>query len=166
MEDGLGILRQAGFALLVGALIGLEREYHHRLKGRTGFAGLRTFMFFTLLGTLSARLSQDVHVLVFPVALLGLSLLLATRHGRVNSREEIDLGMTTEVAALLSFLLGAVVAVGRTDVAVALGVAVAVLLSAKPVLSHWVERLTPEDIYTTLKFAVVTFVVLPFLPHQ
>jgi len=166
MEDGLEILRQAGFALLIGALIGLEREYHHRLKGRTGFAGLRTFMFFTLMGALSARLSEDVHFIVFPVALLGLSLLLAARHYRLASGEDLDAGMTTEVAALLSFLLGAVVAVGRTDVAVALGVAVAVLLSAKPILSNWVERLTPQDIYTTLKFAVVTFVVLPFLPNQ
>jgi len=166
MGDELEALRQAGFALLIGALIGLEREYHHRLKGRKGFAGLRTFMFFTLLGTLSARLSQDVHSLVLPAALLGLFLLLAVHHSRSASGEERDMGMTTEVAALLSFLLGAIVAVGRADVAVALGVAIAVLLSAKPALRSWVERLTPEDIYTTLKFAVVTFVVLPFLPDR
>jgi uncharacterized membrane protein (DUF4010 family) len=52
------------------------------------------------------------------------------------------------------------------EAAVALGVVIAALLSSKPVLRGWVDRLAPEDIYTTLKFAVVAFVVFPILPDR
>jgi len=50
LDDHLQIARSLAIAVLTGALIGLEREYHHRLKDETGFAGLRTFTFFAVLG--------------------------------------------------------------------------------------------------------------------
>jgi uncharacterized membrane protein (DUF4010 family) len=157
------MLRSLAVAVLIGALIGLEREYHYRLKGETGFAGLRTFIFFAVLGNLAAWISMAAHSAVLPVSFLGLILLLAANYFR-GSTGERDRGMTTEIASLLTFLLGTLVAVGEIVVAVALGVVVAALLSAKPALHRWVENLSPEDVYTTLKFAVVTFVVLPILP--
>jgi uncharacterized membrane protein (DUF4010 family) len=160
------ILRSMGLALLIGALIGLEREYHHRLKGEKGFAGLRTFMFYALLGNIATWLSVEANAVILPGAFLGLILLLAVNYFRPGASDERDRGMTTEVAALLTFLLGCMVAVGEQAVAVALGVVVAALLSAKPTLVRWVQGLTTEDIYTTLKFAVITFVVLPILPDR
>ena len=154
-----------GVAILIGALIGLEREYHHRLNNEKGFAGLRTFMFYSVLGNLATWISKDSHPFVLPVAFLGLILLLAATYFR-GATADRDRGMTTEVAALLTFLLGCLVATGEIVVAVALGVVIATLLSAKPTFLRWVEKLTPEDIYTTLKFAVVSFVVLPLLPDR
>jgi uncharacterized membrane protein (DUF4010 family) len=161
----LALLRSLAVATLIGALIGLEREYHHRLKGEKGFAGLRTFMFFCALGNLSAWLSRTAFPYVLPVAMLGLVLLLAANYHR-TSQSARDRGMTTEIAALLTFLLGSLVAAGETEVAVASAVVLASLLSAKPAFLRWVEGMKPEDIYTTLKFAVVTFVVLPLLPDR
>lgn len=164
MNDELEILRSLGISLLIGALIGLEREYHHRLKEASGFAGLRTFMFFALLGSLATWITIKVQPLTLPVAFLGLILLSLTAYFRGS--EEQDMGMTTEVAGLLTFLLGCLVAVGEVAVAVALAVVVASLLSAKPIFMRWVKQLTPADIYTTLKFLVVSFVVLPILPNR
>jgi uncharacterized membrane protein (DUF4010 family) len=165
VDEQLVILRSLGIAILIGALIGLEREYHYRLKGEHGFAGLRTFMFFSVLGNLATWISFRTHPIVLPIGFIGLIFLLSVTHFRGAAKER-DRGMTTEVAALLTFLLGCLVAVGEIVVAVALGVVIAALLSAKPTFLRWVEKLTPEDIYTTLKFAVITFVVLPILPDR
>jgi uncharacterized membrane protein (DUF4010 family) len=164
VDEQLIILRSLAVALMIGALIGLEREYHYRLKGEKGYAGLRTFMFFAVMGNLATWVSKLVHPMVLPVAFVGLILLLTANYFRLGG--ERDRGMTTEVASLLTFLLGALVASGEIVVSVALGVIVAALLSAKPAFLRWVEKLTPEDIYTTLKFAVVTFVVLPIVPDR
>ncbi len=165
MSDQLEILRSLAVATLIGALIGLEREYRSRLKGEKAFAGLRTFMFYALIGNLATWLSRLIDPVILPVTFVGLILLVSATYFR-GSGGDADRGMTTEVVALITFLLGSTVAAGQTEVAVALGVIVAVLLSAKPTLLRWVEKLTPEDIYTTLKFAVVTFVVLPILPNR
>jgi uncharacterized membrane protein (DUF4010 family) len=162
----IDILRSMGIATLIGALIGLEREYTHQLKGEKGFAGLRTFMFYALLGNVSAWLTKIVSPAMLPLGFAALALLVTVTYFRGSMMEWTDRGMTTEVAALLTFLLGALVATGEVETAVAVGVIVAVLLSAKPALLRWVERITTEDIYTTLKFAVITFVVLPILPNH
>lgn len=165
MDDHLQIVRSLAIAILTGALIGLEREYHHRLKKETGFAGLRTFTFFAVLGNLSAWIAVLGHPWMLPVAFLGVVVLLGVSHYR-STVPERDRGMTTEVAALITFLIGVLVALQKTEVSVALAVVVAALLSAKPAFRTWVDRLTPEDIYTTLKFAVVAFVVFPILPNR
>ncbi len=166
MTDQIEILRSMAVATLIGALIGLEREYTHQIKGEKGFAGLRTFMFYALLGNLSAWLTKILSPPMLPLAFAALAILVGVTYLRGSMMEWTDRGMTTEVAALVTFLLGALVAAGRTEAAVACGVIVAVLLSVKPALLRWVERITTEDIYTTLKFAVITFVVLPILPNR
>ncbi len=165
MNDQLALLTSLAISALIGALIGLEREYSHRLKREMGFAGLRTFMFFAVLGNLSTWLSRNVDPVILPVAFGALIVLLAVIYFHASA-EAADRGMTTEVAALLTFLLGCLVSAGETEVAVALGVTIAALLSAKPALVRGVERLTTEDIYTTIKFAVIMFVVLPILPNR
>jgi uncharacterized membrane protein (DUF4010 family) len=165
LDDHLELVRSLAIAILTGALIGLEREYHHRLKHETGFAGLRTFTFFAVLGNLSTWIATLGHPWILPVGFLGLVLLLGVSHLR-SAVPERDRGMTTEVASLITFLIGVLTALGRVEVAVALAVVVAALLSAKPAFRNWVEQLEPEDIYTTLKFAVVAFVVFPILPDR
>jgi len=166
VTDQIDILRSMGIATLIGALIGLEREYTHQLKGEKGFAGLRTFMFYALLGNISAWLTKTTSPAMLPLGFAAVALLVGVTYLRGSMMEWTDRGMTTEVAALVTFLLGALVAAGRVEAAVAFGVIVAVLLSAKPTLLRWVERITTEDLYTTLKFAVITFVVLPILPNR
>ncbi len=165
MNDQLFMLRSMVVSTLIGALIGLEREYRSRLKGDKGFAGLRTFMFYALLGNICTWLTRSVSPAMLPLGFAAMILLVSVTYFRGSMLGWTDRGMTTEVAALLTFVLGALVAAGRTETAVAVGVIIAVLLSAKPALLRWVDRITTEDMYTTLKFAVITFVVLPILPN-
>lgn len=75
-------------------------------------------------------------------------------------------GLTTEVSALITVLSGALVFWGKITLGIALGVATTVLLSIKPEMHRFVRHLTREDLYATLKFAVITAIVLPILPNR
>jgi uncharacterized membrane protein (DUF4010 family) len=77
-----------------------------------------------------------------------------------------QVGLTTEVAALVTVLTGALCYWDYLALATALAVATTVLLSLKLEMDIFVQRITREDVYATLKFAVITAIVLPVLPNQ
>lgn len=79
---------------------------------------------------------------------------------------EIGRGLTTEVAMLLMYAVGAYLAVGSWEIGVAVGAGTAVLLQFKPELHGFVARLGDEDLRGIMQFALITFVVLPILPNQ
>ena len=79
---------------------------------------------------------------------------------------EREMGLTTEMAALVAFFTGGLCYWGYLRLGAALGVGSAVLLSLK-VQTHTLARtLDQENVFATLKFAVITVIVLPLLPQQ
>lgn len=147
---------------ILGMLIGLERQ-HSEAAGEA-LAGVRTFAIVALLGTLSATLAER-HPWIFPGAFLLLGSFLVVGYW-VSAARDDQSGLTTEVAAAVVFLLGAAIVSQPRPVVVAVGVAVAVILSAKQPLHELARRIERRDIVATLKFAFVTFVILPVLPDQ
>ena len=79
---------------------------------------------------------------------------------------EVDPGLTTEVAMLLMYCIGAYLPVGHRAVAVALGGSVAVLLYLKPQLHELAARIGDRDFTAVMQFVVVTLVILPVLPDR
>lgn len=163
------IVLHMAVALLVGALIGIEREKRKLREGGPGIAGLRTFMMFAMSGAVAAWLSQTFDSpwplaagIVAAAALVIAAYLVATR----RNVEGGSIGLTTEVAALATFLLGAMAIVAPPVVTVALGVVVAGTLALKEPLHGWVDRLGVDDIYAGLKLLAATFIVLPLLPNR
>jgi len=161
--DELSLFARFGLALGIGLLVGLEREY---AQGEGDlFAGARTFALIALLGTGSALLAESmtspwpfVAAFLLVGGLVGAAYFFGAREGRR--------GLTTEMAALVVFVIGALCERGELGLAAALGVATAVLLSLKLEMRRLVARLSREDIYATLKFAVITAIVLPLLPSR
>ena len=161
--DELTLFSRFGLALAIGLLVGLEREYSQG-EGNL-LAGARTFALISLLGAGTALLGEAVASpwpLVAAFLLVGglvaTGYLMAARVGRV--------GLTTEMAALVTFATGALCLHGYISLAAALGVATAVLLSLKLEVRELVSRLSRQDVYATLKFAVITAIVLPLLPAR
>ena len=110
-----------GAALIIGALIGLEREFIQQRTGESEFAGIRTFSLLALAGAIAAYLTDRFGVLLFLAAYLGLALLIwATYLGDIYRKEDQE-GITTEVVALVVPLLGAMVIWDEFVVAAALG---------------------------------------------
>jgi uncharacterized membrane protein (DUF4010 family) len=77
-----------------------------------------------------------------------------------------SVGATTEIAALATFLLGMLAGWGELLVAAAGGVAVAVLLAAKPPLERFSLALTSDELSAVLELAVISVIVLPLLPDR
>ncbi|MCC6903853.1 MAG: MgtC/SapB family protein [Polyangiaceae bacterium] len=163
-------------ACAVGLLIGLEREQSHPASSddrRFFFGGSRTFPLFALAGAISALLARSLGPSIVLVPFLAIMALLLTVH--VSSlRAGADVGLTSEVAALVTFLLGALATsrgviepTGQRLVVVsAVAVVMTLVLSLKPVLHSLVQQATKDDVYATLKFLLVAVVVLPLMPDR
>ena len=154
-----------GIALAIGFLVGLQREFSYRKAQAPASAGVRTFSLLSLSGCAAAFVAETARspallAVFFGVvgALVIASYLATTRSG--------DVGSTTEVAELITVLNGALCYWGMLQLAAAIGVATTVVLSAKLPLQKLVEKLTTEDLVATLKFGVVTAIVLPVLPRE
>lgn len=154
------IFRQLGLALLLGLLVGLQRE---RTEGAV--AGIRTFPLITVLGTMTALLAERLGGWLLAAGLLGIAgMFIFANFIRLRSGH-FDAGMTTEVAALVMYGVGAYLVIGSAGVAVAVGGVVATLLHWKQPLHRWAGRLGEEDLKAIMQFVLITLVILPVLPN-
>jgi uncharacterized membrane protein (DUF4010 family) len=155
-----------GVALLLGALLGLEREFIQQKEDVPDFAGIRTFSLIALFGAVAAFLSNLWGLMPIAIALGGLILLTTASYIGELMRSGKDAGITTEVAALLTFFFGVLAMSEYVRVAIVLSVITALLLSLKGKLHDWIRRMNTQDIRVTFQFAIVAAVVLPLLPDQ
>src|SRR4029453_84348 len=77
-----------------------------------------------------------------------------------------ELGVTTEVSALLAFVLGFLCVSGRGTAAAGLAVASGAILALKEWLHRLAGRIESADVEATLKFAIVSVIILPLVPDQ
>ena len=153
-------------AILIGALIGLEREFIQQRTGEPDFAGIRTFSLLALAGAIAAYLTDRFGILLFLALYLGLALLIWASYLGDIYRNKDQEGITTEVVALVVPLLGAMVIWDEFVVAAALGVITALILAIKAPLHQLARRMSSEDLRATLEFAIITVVILPILPNE
>lgn len=169
MEDPIELLYRFGVALVLGLFMGLQREYAFRRRvgedDRELLAGARTFSIIALIGAAAAMSSEILGGdLPFVVGLGAVALLLAVGH--FWQARERNIGLTTEMAALVALFTGALSYWGHLRLAAALGVGTAVLLSLKVQTHTLARKIDREDVFATLKFAVITVIVLPLLPRE
>lgn len=166
MSPELEVLKNTGIALAAGLLIGLERGWSSRSREEgVRIAGLRTFGLVGLSGGLWGLLSGTIGITLLGFGFLGLSLLVVTAYLQ-RDRETEDVGITSAVALLLTFVLGAVAVTYNATLAAACAVIVTLLLGFKPILHAWINKLRREELYATLKLLLISVVLLPILPNR
>ncbi|TAN37549.1 MAG: MgtC/SapB family protein [Verrucomicrobia bacterium] len=151
-------------ALALGFLVGLERESARADNRRLVFGGVRTFPIVSLLGFACAWLHQLGVMWILPVGLLAVLVLGAMAYA--GKLREGRVGATSEVSALLTFLVGAMTLLTDIRLAMALGVVNTILLSEKTTLESFVERVDKVEFLATLRFLLVTFIIYPVLPDS
>uniref|UniRef100_UPI0012969816 DUF4010 domain-containing protein n=1 Tax=Cumulibacter manganitolerans TaxID=1884992 RepID=UPI0012969816 len=143
-------------AVAIGLLLGFERE---RSGNRRLAAGSRSFALLALAGAVAARFGSWAVV----AGLVAVAALVALAYFRTSVD---DPGTTTEIAAILTYLLGAL-ASAAPALAVALAVVVAGLLVSKNRLHRFARDIVSEvELEDAIKFLAVAFVVLPLLPDR
>jgi uncharacterized membrane protein (DUF4010 family) len=163
MPNYAQIAWHGAMALLMGLLIGLERQHSQR-GDEPLFAGVRTFPIIVLSGYLSGLLTQAGFVWVLPVALAGTCVIVVVAYAsKVGGPHK---GATTEFVALLAFILGALTALGFLIPAATFAVVTTLLLSVKAPLHQLAERIREDELYAILKFGIVSVIVLPLLPNR
>ena len=160
------LIRNFAIALFIGALIGIERE-KKKEQAQFGIGGLRTFILIAAAGAICAWLGKQLDS---PAVLIGgamaiTALLIAGYFGQHSAAPEA-IGLTTEVAGLVTFLLGAACLYGFPEIAVALAIVSSALLAFKKSLHEVVGKLGQDDIFAGIKLLIATFVVLPLLPDH
>lgn len=147
-------------ALGVGLLIGAERERRKLQQGSPTAAGIRTFA----VAALAGAVGQMIGGVLLALAVAAVAVLAALSYWR--GRDEDDLGLTTEIALVLTALVGGLAMV-QPMTAAAVGVVVAILLAARTPLHHFVGSvLTAEEVRSGLMLAGASLVVLPLLPDR
>jgi len=163
MMDELTLAARFGAALGLGVLLGLERE---RTKpAGLGFAGVRTIALIALAGALAAYFDQVLGLSWLALAVfVAVAALVTVSYAVTSSRGEV--GITTEVTALIAFLLGALCLRGELQLAAGLAVATALILALKQWLHRLASRIESTDVEATLQFALVTLIILPLVPDR
>lgn len=163
--ENIDLFLRFGTAIAIGFLIGLQREYAYGGPDQMIIAGERTFALFSLAGALAAMAADELNS---ALAFFGIVLVLglfSTVAYFVDSRSG-KVGLTTEVAIVVTIAIGALCYWGHLTLAIAVGIATTVLLSIKWETDRFARALTRQDVLAALQLAVISAIILPVLPNE
>jgi uncharacterized membrane protein (DUF4010 family) len=156
-------------ALLLGAFIGLEREVHemHEKKSvrHQAFLGIRTFTLTTMLGAIAGYTYSTVPLLF---ALITCSFFLLTlAYYFFDSYLTRDIGITTEIALLYSFIIGALITLNifPLQLIVSIVIVLTLILSRKKIIMESIQKIEKAQLGSFISYLVLALVILPLLPN-
>lgn len=152
-------IQALAWSLGLGLLVGLQRE-----RCASPLAGFRTFPLVAALGTVCAWLARTWGGWILAGGLLALAAVVVMANVLRTRAGDRDAGLTTEVATLLMFGVGAYLPGGDPKVAMVLAATTALLLHLKPQLHAFAHRLGDHDFRAIMQFVVIALVILPILP--
>lgn len=153
-------------ALLLGAVVGLERGWGSRKKAAgERIAGIRTFALIGLLGGIAAVLSQQLMPWVFPTVLVGLIAIALVAFNK-QSEQSGNFSITGIIGMVLTYCYGAVAVAVDPTLATAAAVITAIILDNKAEIHGVVERLKEHELDAALKLLAISVVLLPLLPNE
>ncbi len=155
-------LKSLGIAGGLGLLVGLERE-----SGDNPMAGIRTFPLVALFGGLCGMLAATHGGWILGAGAIACAALLVVANlGRWRGTDRLDIGLTTEMAVLVVFAIGAAAAMHYWMEATVCAGAVMVLLHAKERMHGWVEYFRHGELREISKLVLIALVILPLLPNR
>jgi uncharacterized membrane protein (DUF4010 family) len=149
-------------SMLVGALLGLEREY----SKKQSVIGLRSFSLAALFGFLSVILSKllNNNLIVF-LAFIFLAAFTVIIY-YTSAKRGSNIGFTTSISLVITFMLGIFVGFGWRTEAIFLGVLISIILFSKERMHQLVSRLNQKEIGDLLEFLVLLGIIYPLLPSS
>lgn len=162
----LDLFSRLAVALAIGLMVGIERGWKAReVEDHGRAAGLRTFGLSGLMGGICGVLSSQLGAQIVGIAFLAFSGAFGT-FTWLEAKTKGNLSVTTLIAGMLTFLLGAMATIGEVTVAIAAAVSMTVLLALRTQLHSWLSRVTWDEIRAGLILMVMSFLLLPILPNR
>lgn len=151
-------------SLLLGAAIGLERENGKQGLGSAG--GLRTYAMIGLLGSIVGILYSS-QLSIFAVLLSSTFFVLLISYYLLGSIFTKDLGLTSELAIVFTFLMGVLISTSALPLylIIAIFVVVMLILSIKEATQKITQNVSRKELQSFISYAIVALIVLPFLPN-
>lgn len=145
----------------LGLGVGLEREHSQRPDGEEHDfpLGARTFTLIALLGwgtTATGFVWLTAAAMLVLGGVVGFSFMRSPAEAR---------GLTTEVAAMVTLVAGALVTTSR-EAAAALALVTALLLVSKPFFQRTVPKLRRIELTATIQLLIVLAILIPLLPEE
>src|SRR5690625_5154570 len=153
-------------ALAIGMLVGIERGWHFR-EAQEGqrVAGLRTYSLIGLVGGAVGLISQDNSYWLIGLVFIGLVIASSTAYV-TSARTSQNYGITSEVAAMATYLFAVLAGKGNIVIAAAAAIVMAMLLGYKAQLHALLNRLQRQELTAGLKLLLISVVLLPLLPNE
>ncbi len=154
-------------ALLLGSVIGLERETTISSKEKEVWTlgGVRTFALISFLGAIAGFLYNN-EMIIFSAIITGFIFLAILIFYLVTSIKANNTGLTTEISALLTFMIGFLIITNflSPQIVIAITVVLVLVLSNKMQTKKFVLNLDRAELNSFISFGILALVVLPFLP--
>jgi uncharacterized membrane protein (DUF4010 family) len=162
--------------VLFGALLGLESETRHiassgesraKIDAKSRIGGVRTYTILSLFGGVTGLLFLSGETFLAYASFVGLVVLLGIAYFE-NIRLKGAFGMTTEIAIIITFLLGFFTTSNILALEIVLFVLVILtfFLSQKQNVSVLLQQFTHTEVIDLVKFGIVALVILPLLPNE
>lgn len=159
----MSFFEKLGVSLLIGILIGIERE--HWRTSKKVYAGVRTFTITCLIGMLATFMQPYVSfdILLITTIFMFLSCILIVYAVNVVYGRS---GLTSSIALFFTYLLGILVGSGMFLIPIVSAVVLTFVLIEKKPLHSLAEHLSEKDIAGALKFLAVVFALYPLVPSE
>jgi len=147
-------------SLALGLLLGLQRQ-----RTESSIGGIRTFPFIALFGTVSGMIAEVHGGWIIAAGMVALTAVLAFANLVKMKAGNIDPGATTEMAALLLYAVGVLIAGGNMGAAVVIGGVMLLLLHLKQPMHNFAAAMGEHDMRAIVQFVLISLIILPVLPN-
>jgi uncharacterized membrane protein (DUF4010 family) len=152
-------------SIIFGAAIGLERESNK--QGAVTIGGIRTFSLIALTGALAGVFFTQNYSSLAIIIVAGFLVLLIAYY-ILGSSDTHFYGMTTELSAFITFLIGLllVLEIIPLHITVAIFVILVFIMSLKSTTTQIVGGISRQELQSFISYAIIALVVLPVLPDN
>ncbi|HEY6586354.1 MAG TPA: MgtC/SapB family protein [Candidatus Methanoperedens sp.] len=162
MDVNFDFFKKLALAMLIGILIGIERE-HRRPEKIELIAGVRSFTIACIAGMISSFIALKVNSGILLISLAFFAIISALYIYIKNVVLKAP-GITGPIALYCTFLLGVLISYDQFVPAIAGAVIITLLLAEKQPLHSFATKLTDDEIVSAVRFLAVVFILFPLTP--
>lgn len=162
MDVNFDFFKKLALAVLIGILIGIERE-HRRPEKEELIAGVRSFTIACIAGMISSFIALKVNPGILLISLAFFAL-ISTLYIYIKNVVLKAPGITGPIALYCTFLLGVLISYDQFVPAIAGAVIITLLLAEKQPLHSFATKLRDDEILSAVRFLAVVFILFPLAP--